>query len=72
MLPPPKVLLPTGRDQKSVDIPTCLLRERIVFLGEGIVSSTANSLIQQLLYLRSQDATAPSRRSAAASSTKYT
>ena len=44
------------RGERSYDIYSRLLNDRIVFLGEEINSVTANLVIAQLLHLESQDA----------------
>ena len=46
----------TPRGERSYDIYSRLLNDRIVFLGEEINSVTANLVIAQLLHLESQDA----------------
>jgi len=42
-----------------VDIYNRMYRERIIFLGEGIDDNYANNMIAVMLYLESDDATAP-------------
>jgi len=44
-----------GRLERSFDIYSRLLRERIVFLGQEIDDSIANLVIAQLLFLESED-----------------
>ena len=46
----------TPRGERSYDIYSRLLNDRIIFLGEEINSTTANLVIAQLLHLESQDA----------------
>ena len=52
----PYVIEQTPRGERSYDIYSRLLNDRIVFLGEEINSTTANLVIAQLLHLESQDA----------------
>ena len=52
----PYVIEQTPRGERSYDIYSRLLNDRIVFLGEEINSVTANLVIAQLLHLESQDA----------------
>ena len=52
----PYVIEQTPRGERSYDIYSRLLNDRIVFLGEEISSVTANLVIAQLLHLESQDA----------------
>lgn len=51
----PYVIEQTPRGERSYDIYSRLLNDRIVFLGEEINSITANLVIAQLLHLESQD-----------------
>lgn len=52
----PCVIEQTPRGERSYDIYSRLLNDRIVFLGEEVNSVTANLVIAQLLHLESQDA----------------
>ncbi len=52
----PYVIEQTPRGERSFDIYSRLLNDRIIFLGEEINSVTANLVIAQLLHLESQDA----------------
>lgn len=52
----PYVIEQTPRGERSYDIYSRLLNDRIVFLGEEVNSVTANLVIAQLLHLESQDA----------------
>ncbi len=52
----PYVIEQTPRGERSYDIYSRLLNDRIVFLGEEINSVNANLVIAQLLHLESQDA----------------
>jgi ATP-dependent Clp protease protease subunit len=53
----PIVVEQTGRGERSWDIYSRLLQDRIVFIGSGIDDSVSNLIIAQLLFLQSQDAT---------------
>ena len=52
----PYVIEQSPRGERSYDIYSRLLNDRIIFLGEEINSVTANLVIAQLLHLESQDA----------------
>lgn len=51
----PMVVENTGRTERSYDIFSLLLRERIVFLGTPIDDQVANLIVAQLLYLDRED-----------------
>lgn len=51
----PYVIEQTGRGERSYDIYSRLLKERIVFLGTEVESNVANSIIAQLLHLECED-----------------
>ena len=51
----PTVIEQSGRGERSFDIYSRLLRDRIIYLGEGIDSDLANLIVGQLLYLDSED-----------------
>jgi ATP-dependent Clp protease, protease subunit len=51
----PHVIENTGRGERSSDIYSRLLRDRIVFLGTAIDDGVANSIIAQLLFLQMED-----------------
>jgi len=51
----PMVVEQTGRGERSYDIYSRLLKERIIFLGTGINDNVANLIIAQLLFLQSED-----------------
>ncbi len=53
----PIVVEQTGRGERSYDIYSRLLQDRIVFIGTGINDDVSNLIIAQLLFLQSQDAT---------------
>lgn len=52
----PYVIEQTPRGERSYDIYSRLLNDRIIFLGEEINSASANLVVAQLLHLESQDA----------------
>ena len=51
----PMVIEQTNRGERSFDIFSRLLNDRIVFLGEEINDATASLVVAQLLYLEAQD-----------------
>ncbi|MBQ2830137.1 MAG: ATP-dependent Clp endopeptidase proteolytic subunit ClpP [Oscillospiraceae bacterium] len=51
----PYVVEQTNRGERSYDIFSRLLNDRIIFLGEEISDSTASVVVAQLLYLEAQD-----------------
>ena len=51
----PYVIEQTPRGERSYDIYSRLLNDRIVFIGEPITRESANLVIAQLLHLESQD-----------------
>ncbi|HOU31917.1 MAG TPA: ATP-dependent Clp endopeptidase proteolytic subunit ClpP [Synergistaceae bacterium] len=51
----PYVIEQTGRGERSYDIYSRLLKDRIVFLGDGIDDHVANLVVAQLLFLESED-----------------
>ena len=51
----PMVVEQTGRGERSYDIYSRLLKDRIIFLGGGIDDHVANLVIAQLLFLESED-----------------
>jgi ATP-dependent Clp protease protease subunit len=54
-IPNPIIVERTGRGERSYDIWSRLLEDRIVFLGTPINDTVANFLIGQLLYLQKAD-----------------
>ena len=52
----PYVVEQTARGERSYDIYSRLLQDRIVLLGGEVSDDTANSIVAQLLFLQSQDA----------------
>lgn len=57
--PIPYVTTRTDRGERTVDIYSRLLADRIVYLGTGIDDGVANTVIAQLLHLASEDADSP-------------
>ena len=51
----PYVVEQTNRGERSYDIFSRLLNDRIVFLGEEVNATTASLIVAQLLYLEAQD-----------------
>ena len=52
----PIVLENTGRGERSMDIYSRLLKDRIIFIGSPIDDMVANSVIAQMLFLQMEDA----------------
>jgi len=52
----PIVLENTGRGERSMDIYSRLLKDRIIFIGTPIDDMVANLVIAQMLYLQMEDA----------------
>jgi len=52
----PYVIEQTGRGERSFDIYSRLLKDRIIFLGEAIDEHIASLVVAQLLFLESEDA----------------
>ena len=51
----PYVIETTSRGERSYDIYSRLLKERIIFLGEEVNDVTASLVVAQLLFLESED-----------------
>ncbi len=51
----PYVVEQTSRGERSYDIFSRLLKDRIIFLGEEVNDATASLVVAQLLYLESED-----------------
>ncbi len=51
----PYVIEQTSRGERSYDIYSRLLKERIIFLGEEVTDVTASLIVAQLLFLESED-----------------
>ncbi len=54
-IPIPYVIEQTGRGERSYDIYSRLLKDRIIFLGDAIDDAVANLVVAQLLFLESED-----------------
>ncbi len=52
----PMVVEQTGRGERSYDIYSRLLKDRIIFIGSGIDDYVSNLVIAQLLFLQMEDA----------------
>jgi len=51
----PYVIEDTGRGERSMDIFSRLLQDRIIFIGTDITDHVANIVVAQLLFLRMED-----------------
>ena len=51
----PYVIEQTSRGERSYDIYSRLLKERIIFLGEEVSDVSASLVVAQLLFLESED-----------------
>lgn len=51
----PIVVEQTGRGERSYDIYSRLLKDRIIFLGSAIDDTVANLIVAQMLFLESED-----------------
>jgi ATP-dependent Clp protease protease subunit len=51
----PYVIEQTSRGERSYDIYSRLLKDRIIFMGTGIDDAIANTIIAQLLFLEADD-----------------
>ena len=51
----PYVIEQTGRGERSYDIYSRLLKDRIIFLGEEVNEVTAGLVVAQLLFLEAED-----------------
>ncbi|NLO09226.1 MAG: ATP-dependent Clp endopeptidase proteolytic subunit ClpP [Clostridiales bacterium] len=51
----PYVIEQTSRGERSYDIFSRLLKERIIFLGEEVTDTAASIIVAQLLFLESED-----------------
>ncbi len=55
-IPIPYVIEQTGRVERSYDIYSRLLKDRIIFLGTPIDDTVANVIVAQMLFLEAEDA----------------
>ncbi len=51
----PYVIEQTSKGERSYDIYSRLLKERIIFLGEEVNETTASLVVAQMLFLESED-----------------
>ena len=51
----PYVIEDTGRGERSMDIFSRLLKDRIIFIGTDITDQVANVIVAQLLFLKMED-----------------
>ena len=51
----PMVVEQTGKGERSYDIYSRLLKERIIFLHDGVDDNVANLIISQMLFLEAED-----------------
>ncbi len=51
----PYVIEQTSRGERSYDIYSRLLKDRIIFLGEEVTDASASIIVSQLLFLESED-----------------
>ena len=51
----PYVIEQTSRGERSYDIYSRLLKDRIIFLGEEVNDVSANLIVAQLLFLEAED-----------------
>ena len=51
----PYVIEKTQGGERSYDLFSRLLKDRIIFLGDEVTDATANSIIGQMLFLESED-----------------
>ena len=51
----PYVIEQTSRGERSYDIYSRLLKERIIFLGEEVNDASASVIVAQMLFLESED-----------------
>lgn len=55
LIPMPYVIEQTSRGERSYDIYSRLLKDRIIFLGTAVNDDVANLIVAQLLFLESDD-----------------
>ena len=54
-MPIPYVIEKSGREERTYDIYSRLLKDRIIFLGQQVDDHISNALVAQLLFLQSDD-----------------
>lgn len=55
----PTVIRTEDNKERIYDLPSCLLKDRIILLAEEINSNTATAVISQLLFLDAEDSASP-------------
>src|SRR6201996_8652090 len=55
-IPNPTIWESTGRETRSYDVFSRLLKDRIIYLGTGIDETVANMIVAHLLFLQMEDA----------------
>ena len=55
----PHVIEKTGRSEKPIDLPSRLLQDRIIYLGDEVNSTSANIVIMQMLWLQADNPDEP-------------
>lgn len=55
----PNVTEKTGRSTRPIDLPSRLLQDRIIYLGDQIDPDVANVIIMQMLWLNADDPESP-------------
>ena len=51
----PYVIEQTSKGERSYDIYSRLLKERIIFLGEEVTEASASVIVAEMLFLESED-----------------
>ncbi|KAA1258570.1 ATP-dependent Clp protease proteolytic subunit [Rubripirellula obstinata] len=54
-MPIPYVIEKSGREERTYDIYSRLLKDRIIFLGQQVDDHISNALVAQMLFLQSDD-----------------
>lgn len=54
-MPIPYVIEKSGREERTYDIYSRLLKDRIIFLGQQVDDNISNALVAQMLFLQSDD-----------------
>ncbi len=60
-MPIPYVIEKSGREERTYDIYSRLLKDRIIFLGQQVDDHISNALVAQMLFLHSDDPKADMR-----------
>ena len=59
----PYVIEQNSRGERSYDIYSRLLKDRIIFLGEEVTDVSANIIVAQMLFLEAEDPSKEDRKS---------